>query len=123
MQKLLAYVLAMGCVGTSAILVRRDATPRPRQSVDRNLANDGAFRDGVYLGELARAAHRQMRAPIGRCSTEKDRASFTAGFRQGFLQQYRVGWAVLDQQDFQRRRSLRTHGIRSVIADDLGAAS
>ena len=84
MQKLLAYVLAMGCVGTSAMLVQRNATPRQRQSVDRQLANDGAFRDGVYLGELARAAHRQMRPPIGRWSTEKDRASFAAGYRQGF---------------------------------------
>ena len=84
MQKLLAYVLAMGCVGTSAMLVRRDATLRPRQSVDRKLANDGAFRDGVYLGELARREHRQMRPPIGRWSTEKDRASFAAGYRLGF---------------------------------------
>ena len=84
MQKLLAYVLAMGCLGTSAMLVQRDATLRQRQSVDRQLANDAAFRDGVYLGELARAAHRQMRPQIGRWSTEKDRASFVAGYRQGF---------------------------------------
>ena len=87
MQKLLAYVLAMGCLGTSAMLVRRDAPARQRQSVDRQLASDGAFRDGVYLGELARAAHRQMRAPLGRWSTEKDRASFTAGYRQGFSEE------------------------------------
>lgn len=84
MQKLLAYVLAMGCLGTSAVLVRRDVPTRPRQGVDRQLASDGAFRDGVYLGELARRAHRQMRPPIGRWSTEKDRASFTAGYREGF---------------------------------------
>ena len=84
MQKLLAYVLAMGCLGTSAMLVQRDATLRQRQSVDRQLTNDAAFRDGVYLGELARAAHRRMRPQIGRWSTEKDRASFTAGYRQGF---------------------------------------
>jgi hypothetical protein len=84
MQKLLTYVLAMGCVGTSAMLVRRDVAPRQKETVDRQLANDGAFRDGLYLGKLARAANRQMRPPIGRWSTEKDRASFAAGYRQGF---------------------------------------
>ena len=84
MQKLLAYVLAMGCVGTSAMLVQRDATMRQRESVDRQLANDAAFRDGVYLGKLARAANRRMRPPIARWSTEKDRAIFAAGYRQGF---------------------------------------
>lgn len=84
MQKLLAYVLAMGCVGTSAMLVQLDATLRQRVSVDRQLANDAAFRDGVYLGKLARAANRRTRPPIARWSTEKDRASFAAGYRQGF---------------------------------------
>jgi hypothetical protein len=84
MQKLLTYVLAMGCMGTSAMLLHRDATLRQRQSVDRQLANDAAFRDGLYLGKLARAANRRVRPPIGRWSTEKDRASFAAGYRQGF---------------------------------------
>jgi len=84
MQKLLAYVLAMGSVGTSAMLVQRDATLRHRQNVDRQLANDAAFRDGIYLGKLARAANRRTRPPIGRWNTEKDRSSFAAGYRQGF---------------------------------------
>lgn len=88
MQKLLAYVLAMGCVGTSAMLVQRDATLRQRESVDRQLANDAAFRDGVYLGKLARAENRRRRPPIARWSTEKDRASFTAGYRQGFGEEW-----------------------------------
>ena len=84
MQKLLTYVLAMGCMGTSVMLVRRDATLGQRPSVDVELANDAAFRDGLYLGKLARRAHRQVRPPIGRWSTAKDRASFAAGYRQGF---------------------------------------
>lgn len=83
MQRLLTYVLAMGCVGTSAMLVERDVRGQ-KQSVDVQLANDAAFRDGLYLGRLAHAANRQQRPPIGRWSTEKDRASFAAGYRQGF---------------------------------------
>jgi len=84
MQRLLTYVLAMGCVGTSAMLVRRDVTLGQRQSANVQLANDAAFRDGLYLGRLAHAANRQARPPIGRWSTEKDRATFAAGYRQGF---------------------------------------
>jgi len=84
MQRFLTYVLAMGCVGTSAMLVQRDTTIRQKQSVDERLTNDAAYRDGLYLGKLAHAAKRQARPPIGRWSTEKDRASFTAGYREGF---------------------------------------
>lgn len=87
MPKLLTYVLAMGCLGTSAMLFHRDATVRQTQSVDRQLANDAAFRDGVYLGELARAAKRRTRPPIGRWSSERDRASFAAGYREGYGQE------------------------------------
>lgn len=84
MQRLLAYMLAMGCLGTSAMLVQRDVRPGQQQSADVQLVNDAAFRDGLYLGGLARAENRPMRPPIGRWSTEKDRNSFAAGYRQGF---------------------------------------
>ena len=84
MQRLLTYVLAMGFAGTSAVLVQRDVTMRQKQSVDVRLNNDAAYRDGIYLGRLAHAAKRQAHAPIGRWSTEKDRAAFAAGYRQGF---------------------------------------
>jgi hypothetical protein len=81
MQKLLALFLAMGCVGTSAVVVH--GSKGQPQSTAAQTANDAAFRDGLYLGRLAHAANRQMRAPVGRWSTEKDRASFAAGFQQG----------------------------------------
>lgn len=84
MQRLITYVLAIYCVGTSAMLVQRDVTLHKTQSADVQLTNDAAFRDGLYLGKLAHAANRPMRPPIGRWSTEKDRASFAAGYRQGF---------------------------------------
>jgi hypothetical protein len=84
MQKLLAYVLAMGCVGTSAMFFPRDSATTKSQIAERQLAADGAYRDGLYLGKLARATKKTMHPPVGRWSTEKDRASFVAGYRQGF---------------------------------------
>jgi hypothetical protein len=81
MQRLLTYVLATGLVGTStAMLVQRDVKP---QNANVQLATDAAYRDGLYLGKLARAAKREGRVPIGRWATEKDRASFVAGYREG----------------------------------------
>ena len=87
MQRLLAYVLAMGCVGTSAMLVQHDMS-KQKPSADVQLINDAAYRDGLYLGRLAHAAKRQTRPPIGRWSTEKDRASFVAGYREGFGEEH-----------------------------------
>ena len=87
MQKLLAYVLAMGCVGTSAMFFQKDSATTKSQIAERHLAADGAFRDGLYLGRLARTAKKTMHPPVGRWSTEKDRASFVAGYRQGFNEQ------------------------------------
>lgn len=84
MKIILTYALAIGFAGTSAMLVQRDMTARRGQSVDAQMAGDAAYRDGVYLGKLARTAKSPMRPPIGRWSTEKDRASFAAGYRQGY---------------------------------------
>lgn len=84
MQRILAYVLAMGCVGTSAaMLVSHDMTLQNKTAAAIELNNDAAYRDGLYLGKLAQAENRTMRPPVGRWSTEKDRASFAAGFQQG----------------------------------------
>jgi len=83
MKIVLVYALVIGFVGTSAMLVKRDmGTSSP--SVDAQMAGDAAYRDGLYLGKLARTAKSPMHPPIGRWSTEKDRASFAAGYRQGY---------------------------------------
>ncbi len=66
------------------MLVQRDMVARRGQSVDAQMAGDAAYRDGIYLGKLARTAKSPMHPPIGRWSTEKDRASFAAGYRQGY---------------------------------------
>jgi hypothetical protein len=83
MQKILAFLLAMGFVGSAMVVQRVGTTQDPAAQ----MANDGAFRDGLYVGRLAHAANREMRPPVGRWSTEKDRASFVAGYRQAFAEQ------------------------------------
>jgi hypothetical protein len=66
------------------MLVQRDMGTRHGQSADARLAADGAFRDGLYLGKLDRTAKNPMHPAVGRWSTEKDRESFVAGYRQGY---------------------------------------
>jgi hypothetical protein len=83
MQKILALLLAMGFVG-SAMVVQRAGTI---QDPAAQTANDAAYRDGLYVGRLAHAAKREMRPPVGRWSSEKDRASFAAGYREAFAEQ------------------------------------
>ena len=50
--------------------------------ISRN--TDGAFRDGLFLGKRAAERGAAPNAPIGRWATEADRASFTAGYLQGY---------------------------------------
>jgi hypothetical protein len=83
MAKILACVLAVGFAGTT-MLFEGTRTPRANQGVDVAMANDGAYRDGLYLGKLSREAKQQMLPPVGRWSTAKDRASFEQGYREGF---------------------------------------
>jgi hypothetical protein len=66
------------------MLVQRDSATRHSHSVDARRAGDGAFRDGLYLGKLDRTAKNPMHPAVGRWSTEKDRESFAAGYRQGY---------------------------------------
>jgi hypothetical protein len=51
---------------------------------EARLANDGAFRDGLYLGKLAAKGGQQSRLTIGRWSTQQDRSQFAAGYRRGY---------------------------------------
>ena len=86
MNRLLVVGLAIGCMGTSGVLFQGMKTAKQAQSLEAQDANDGAFRDGLYLGKMARNANLQAHPPVGRWSSEKDRASFLRGYRQGFGQ-------------------------------------
>jgi hypothetical protein len=83
-MKLLACVLAVGFAGTSSLFFESAKTMRESQGVEVQMANDGAFREGLFLGKLNHDAKQQMLPPVGRWSTAEDRASFMRGYRQGF---------------------------------------
>jgi hypothetical protein len=57
---------------------------RPKESAERELAADGAFRDGLYLGKLAAERGQPQRVAIGRWLTDHDRSMFTAGYLRGY---------------------------------------
>ena len=86
MEKLLASILALAFLGTSALLVKRDMSAPPSDQQFAPAA-DAAFRDGLYVGKLARAANRPMHPPTGRWVAARDRASFARGYREGFAEQ------------------------------------
>jgi hypothetical protein len=65
-------------LATSTLSARRG------QSLDVSMAANGAFRDGLYLGRLDAGRGRPLHPAVGRWSTEKDRASFAAGYRRGY---------------------------------------
>ena len=81
MSNFATWVLALVvCLGTSATLAIRYPAARRGGGVESQLVLDGAYRDGLYVGQLAAKSGRRSRPPIGRWSAEKDRASFGAGY-------------------------------------------
>ena len=85
MNKVFTYALAIAvCLGTTALLANSGRAARRNQSADAQFASDGAFRDGLYLGKLAAESGRPLHPLTGRWSSEKDRASFAAGYQRGY---------------------------------------
>lgn len=85
MSKLLTYVLAIVVsLGTTAMLANSKRTTNSDLSVGASLDSDGAFRDGLYLGQLDAGGGQPARAAVGRWSTDQDRATFLAGYRRGY---------------------------------------
>ncbi len=79
----LAVALALSA---SAFLTHSSSALNPADNSEVRFADDGAFRDGLYLGKLAAQSHVVQRAAIGRWSNDQDRASFAAGYRLGYEQ-------------------------------------
>lgn len=85
MSNVVTWVLALAmCVGTTAALAIHHPGSQPGHLSESRLALDGAYRDGLYVGQLAARSGRPSRAPIGRWSDEKDRASFLAGYEHTY---------------------------------------
>jgi hypothetical protein len=83
MKKLFLYAAIVVMTSASATLAIPPHTATNGTS-EPVLATDGAFRDGIYLGRLSAVSGQPRRAPIGRWSTEQDRARFAAGYRLGY---------------------------------------
>lgn len=85
MSNFVTWTLAVAmCVGTTAALAIHYPFSQPRRSSESQLALDGAYRDGLYVGNLAVRSGRRARPPIGRWSSEKDRASFRVGYENTY---------------------------------------
>lgn len=76
-------VLAVS-LGTSAVLSIHNPGSQRVRAPESRLALDGAYRDGLYIGQLAARSGRRSRPPIGRWSSEKDRASFLVGYERTY---------------------------------------
>lgn len=80
----LALAICAGTTLTTLTALTNHHVARNSKSVDASLALDGAYRDGLYLGRLTAATGQPLRPTIGRWSSDKDRASFEAGYRSGY---------------------------------------
>jgi len=84
MTKTLICELAVAVSLASGGAISRIAHLPTAGLTDHQQAIDGAFRDGLYVGRLTAESGRASRPPIGRWSTNSDRVSFLAGYRQGY---------------------------------------
>jgi hypothetical protein len=80
-----SLAVVVGLAASAFFTSARSGFDFPNNSEVR-FAEDGAFRDGLYLGKLAARSHRVQRPAIGRWSSDQDRASFAAGYRLGYEQ-------------------------------------
>jgi hypothetical protein len=91
-KRLFLYMfIAALTFGTGTVMLTVRAA-HPTKIVRGNTTQpmDGAFRDGLYLGKLDAESGRKPHPSIGRWSTATDRASFVAGYEQGYQQVHDV---------------------------------
>jgi len=85
MNRALPYVIATALLfGTSALLANGVRAAQSGQNEAAQMATDGAFRDGLFIGRLAAARGQAAHPLVGRWSSDRDRASFAAGYERGY---------------------------------------
>jgi hypothetical protein len=74
------------CLGGAVAMIQSDRGSNGWQSssIQAARATSAPYRDGLYLGKLAAARGGESQISTGRWTTEADRASFKAGFQQGY---------------------------------------
>ena len=85
MQKLLICALGLTMSLGLGLTVRQNRDQAAVRVAQQSLlASDGSFRDGLFVGRFMARQGRPMLAPVGRWSAKRDRASFLAGYQQGY---------------------------------------
>ncbi|MGC2446128.1 MAG: hypothetical protein WA477_00680 [Candidatus Sulfotelmatobacter sp.] len=83
MGKILICVLAAALsLGTTLMVANKG---RNSSNSDAALAQDGSFRDGLFVGRFTAGRGLPMRPPVGRWSTQRDREAFVAGYQRGYV--------------------------------------
>jgi hypothetical protein len=74
------------CLGAATAMIQSGRGSNGRQSSGIQTAHvtNAPYRDGLYMGMLAAARGGESHISTGRWMTEADRASFKAGFQQGY---------------------------------------
>lgn len=65
-------------------LVRASGRPVAEDGASVPVVTDGAYRDGVFVAQLDAQQRRPAHIASGRWNSAEDRASYIAGYRQGF---------------------------------------
>src|SRR6266550_4226740 len=86
MKKLSMFTVVIALCLAAAAMIQNGRVSNVLQSstVDASHTTTGPFRDGLYLGKLAAERGAVPHISSGRWATEADRASFAAGFQQGY---------------------------------------
>ena len=74
------------CLGAATAMIQngRGSNGSQSSSIQSVCATSAPYRDGLYLGKLAAARGGESQISTGRWTAEADRASFKAGFQQGY---------------------------------------
>jgi len=83
-RTLTCQLAVLACLLTGGAVARSTHATHPTDPAESQLALDGAFRDGLYIGQLTARSGRPERPPVGRWSDDSDRASFLAGYERGY---------------------------------------
>jgi hypothetical protein len=87
MKNLPIFTIAIAlCLGAAVAMIQIDRGSNGWQSssIQTARATSAPYRDGLYLGKLAAARGGESQISTGRWTTEADRVSFAAGFREGY---------------------------------------
>lgn len=84
MSKVLLYSLIVIGLSATATVSVKPSRAADNMQIESLFDADGAFRDGLFVGKLSAANGQAMRPPVGRWSTQQDRAMFLTGYRRGY---------------------------------------